>query len=542
MNRKKHHYFIFFVLSIIMVFSACSNAIEGMDSEVISAENSEELVIAFAPGSEPDTGFDPTLGWGRYGSPLFQSTLLKRNQDMEIINDLATHYSVSENGLEWRVEIRDDVKFSDGSQLSSLDVVYTFETAKESASIVDLNNLKSVSAEDDYTVIFELEEPLSTFLASLVSIGIVPKHLHTQDYRNDPVGSGPFQMVQWDKGQQLIIEPNPYYYGEDPYFQQLTILWMEEDTAFAAARSGALDITHIPSVFADQDVDGMRQINLESVDNRGIAYVMVPDEGKTTEEGYSIGNNVTSNWEIRKAIDKAVDRDLLIEGIVNGYGTKATSVSDKMPWWNEELAETIENDANPEAAIELLEENGWTLNDNGIREKDGVLAEFDLVYLVDDQVRQSLAIAVADQIKKIGINVTPVGASWDETAELMHSTPLIMGWGGYDPLEIFHLYHSDNAGIGWFNTGFYQNERVDEYLEAALSATTAEEANEYWKKAQWDGETGFSSLGDVAWTWLINIDHLYLINDDLEIGELKLQPHGRGWPITDTITEWYWAE
>ena len=62
-------------------------------------------------GGEPDTGFDPTTGWGRYGSPLFQSTLLKRDHALTIVNDLATNYEVSQDGKIWTVTLRDDVTF-----------------------------------------------------------------------------------------------------------------------------------------------------------------------------------------------------------------------------------------------------------------------------------------------------------------------------------------------------------------------------------------------------------------------------------------------
>jgi len=79
-------------------------------------------------------------------------------------------------------------------------------------------------------------------------------------------------------------------------------------------------------------------------------------------------------------------------------------------------------------------------------------------------------------------------------------------------------------------------------LNKALRATTQEEANENWKNAQWDGETGFSVKGDAAWAWLVNLDHLYFVNENLEIGEQKVQPHGHGWPITDFIENWHWKE
>ena len=127
------------------------------------------MSLCFLLGGEPDTGFDPTTGWGRYGSPLFQSTLFKRDHDLTIVNDLATNYEVSQDGKIWTVTLRDDVTFSDGKPLTAKDVEFTFETAMNNGSVVDLNGLEKVEAVNDTTVKFTLKEAQSTFMNSLVA-------------------------------------------------------------------------------------------------------------------------------------------------------------------------------------------------------------------------------------------------------------------------------------------------------------------------------------------------------------------------------------
>jgi len=103
-------------------------------------------------GGESEEGYDPTLGWGRYGSPLFQSTLLRRDEDLNIVNDLATDYTVSDDGLTWTVTIRDDAVFSDGEPLTAADVAYTFNKAAESGGLTDVTMLEEAVATDDTTV------------------------------------------------------------------------------------------------------------------------------------------------------------------------------------------------------------------------------------------------------------------------------------------------------------------------------------------------------------------------------------------------------
>lgn len=535
---RRNNILIILTIVLVAILAACSNGSDNkqVEKEEASATDRDALVLAI--GGETDEGFDPTTGWGMYGSPLFQSTLLKYDKDFNLENDLATDYAVTDDGLAYTVNIREDVKFSDETPLTASDVVFTFETAKDSGSVIDLNNLEKVEATDDHTVTFTLKQPESSFLTLLVTTGIVPEHAYDDSYNENPMGSGPYQLVEWHKDQQLIVEVNPHYYGDMPDFKQLTFLFLEEDAAFAAAQAGEVDVVAITPSFASHDVKGMKRIEIDTVDNRGIVFPYV-EEGEETEEGAPIGNNVTADMAIRKAIDIGVDRQALVDGILEGYGTPAYSVADHLPWWNPET-EIEDNDI--EQAKEMLEEAGWKENDQGIREKDGLLAAFNLLYPAGDEVRQSLSLAVAEQIKELGIDVTTEGTSWDDLGRLMFSNPVMMGWGSHDPLEMYNIYSGETRGQGFYNTNYYMNEQVDEYMEKAMHATTPEEANDYWQKAQWDGETGFSSKGDAPWAWLVNIQHIYLINEDLELGDTKLHPHGHGWPITDFIEQWHWKE
>ncbi|MGE7933866.1 ABC transporter substrate-binding protein [Viridibacillus arvi] len=536
---------LFSVLALVVFMSSfmlvgCnlfkSNPSDG-ESKEVHGEKKDELVLAF--DSEPEAGFDPTTGWGRYGSPLFQSTLLKRDDKLKIVNDLATSYKVSEDGKVWTVKMREDVKFSDGEPLTAADVVFTFETAINNGSVVDLNGMAKVEAVDDYTVKFTLKEPQSTFVNALVATGIVPKHAYGKDYAENPIGSGPFQLVQWDKGQQVIVIVNPEYYDKKPNFKQITFLFLNEDAAFAAAQAGTVDLAYIPAAFSKQKVKGMRLETIQTVDNRGIVFPFVKS-GEENEAGLPIGNDVTADPAIRHAINIGVDRQALVDGVLEGHGTPAYTSVDGLPWWN---SETVIKDADMDSAKKLLSDAGWKDTDGGgILEKGSLKAEFTLYYLANDAIRQSLAISVADMMKPLGINIKLEGGSWDMIAKKMYSNPVLMGWGSHDPHEMYNIYSSESAGIEYYNTGYYQNKTVDEYFKKALSSKSEKEAIEFWKKAQWDGTTGLSAKGDAPWAWLVNINHLYLVKDGLDIGDQRIHVHGHGWPATDNIVDWKWTK
>jgi len=533
-NLSKQLVLILAMVIGMAVIAGCGSRTEPGQS---ASRNTDELILAI--GSEPTDGFDPTTGWGRYGSPLFQSTLFKRDHEMNVVPDAAKDYRISEDGRQWTVELRDDVRFSDGEPLTAEDVVFSFETAASSGSTIDLSNLEDVRVLDDWTVQFTLKEPQSTFISILISTGIVPKHAYGPNYAQEPLGSGPYRLVQWDRGQQLIVEANPEYYGQQPYFRKLTFLFLSEDAALAAARAGQVDIAAIPAAYADQSVKSMRLAAVKTVDNRGIMFPYVPS-GSMTEEGYPIGNDVTSDIAIRRAVNVAIDREALVDGILEGYGTPAYTVNDGLPWWNEE---TVISDGDAEEARRILTEGGWADADgDGIAEKDGLNASFTLLYPAGDVTRQSLALTVADMVRPVGIDIHVEGKSWDELRKLMHSNAVLFGWGSHDPLEMYYLYSSRYQGVDLFNAGYYSNPVVDQWMEKAMHATSEEVAWDYWRKAQWDGQTGLSFKGDAAWAWLVNIDHVYLINEQLDIGNQRIHPHGHGWPITDNIEEWRWLE
>ncbi|BDQ33514.1 ABC transporter substrate-binding protein [Pseudodesulfovibrio portus] len=497
--------------------------------------------LTLAIQGEPEDGYDPTLGWGRYGSPLFQSTLLRRDENLNIVKDLATRYALSQDGLTWTVTIREDARFSDGTPLTAEDVAYTFNTAAKVGGKVDLMKMDRAEATGKYEIEFRLTSRDSTFVNRFISLGIVPKAAHGQDYARKPVGSGPYMMVEWNEGQQMIAQANPHYYGDKPFFKRLVFLFTDEDTSFAAARAGKVDVVVVPQALAVQTIPGMKLHPVRSVDNRGLMFPTVPDKGEKTADGLPIGNNVTTDPAIRKAINVAIDRKLLVAGVLEGFGRPAYGPCDGLPWDN---PANVIADADTESARKILADGGWKDSDgDGIVEKDGLKAEFTIIYPATRSIRQYLALACADMLKNIGINALVEGKrSWDEIRQLKHSRVVVFGWGSHDPIEVYHLYSSHQAGEGYNNAGFYTNPKVDEYLDAALAADSYEASLEFWKKAQWDGKTGFNARGDAPWAWLVNLDHTYFIDEHLDVGVSQVEPHGHGWPITANIQKWTWKD
>ena len=504
-----------------------------------STEKKNSVTVVMGPTSEPAAGFDPAYGWGageHVHEPLIQSTLTVTEPDLTIGYDLATDVEVSGDGMVWTVTIRDDVYFTDGEQLTAEDVAFTYNTLKNTSSVNDFTMLKEAKALDDVTVEFHMERPYSIWPYTMAVTGIVPEHAYGNDYGSHPIGSGRYMLEQWDKGQQVILKANPDYYGEAPNMEEVIILFMEEDAAYAAVQAGQADVAYTAATYAGQTVSGYELAAFPTVDNRGFNLPAIP-AGETGEDGVPLGNDFTCDVNVRRAINLAIDREEMIENVLNGYGTPAYSVCDKMPWYNP----AAEISCDREEAARLLNEAGWTVGEDGIREKNGVKAGFKLLYPAGDSVRQALSADTANQLREVGIQVDIQGTDWDTAYDMAQSEPLMWGWGAHTPMELYNIYHSSGNG-GYARYSPYRNETVDRYMDQALACTDLEESYELWKKAQWDGKIGIIQEGDIPWIWLVNADHLYWVRDGLTVAEQKIHPHGHGWSIVNNVDQWSWSE
>lgn len=503
--------------------------------------DASQVVVTMTPTSEPAAGFDPLFSWGcgeHVHEPLIQSTLFTTNADLEFVNDLATSYECSADGLTWTFHIRDDVTFTDGEPLTASDVAFTILGIRDNeAAEADLSMVADATAPDATTCVVTLAKPFNAFLYTLAVVGIVPEHAYGPDYGRNPIGSGRYLLEQWDEGQQVILRANPDYYGTAPGIERVVVLFMEEDASAAAAQSGQADVAYTaPMLASNANFPGFGLLVCKSVDSRGISLpCTVP--GGSKKDGiatYPTGNLATCDEALRKAVNCGVDRTAMIDNVLDGFGTEAYSVSDGMPW----ASDAMKVEYDPERARRILEEGGWQLANDGVYAKDGVRASFGLLYSASDSVRQALANEFANQMAAIGVEVVPKGAGWDDIYPHEYDTPVLWGWGANSPVELYTLHYGPSAG----NYAVYENDAVNAHLDAALAATTVEESYPEWQAAAWDGQTGFAPQGGAPWVWLANVDHLYFKRDGLNVARQKPHPHGHGWSLVNNVDAWSWDE
>ena len=507
------------------------------------AARGTELVVAV--GDIAGGEFDPLKGWGSRPAQIrpIHSSLLAVDADVDFVGDLASEHSVSKDALTWSFTLRGNAKWSTGEPVTAQDVVFTYKLLKEDGTRFDLAFVDEVVAVDDSRVEFRLAEPRSTFVSQLSEIPILPKDHYGPDYSGNPIGSGPYRVADFQDGQQVIFETNPHWHGDAPEFTKLTFLFLAEDAALAAARSGAVDIAYVPPAYADQQIPGMTLQSFETVDSRGLTLPTLPagNTGKIRGNEVAVGNDVTSDLAIRQALNIGLDRQGIVDTVLQGHGRPAYTLVDGLPWFN---ADAAFEDGRTEDAARLLKEGGWSDPDgDAILEKDGKKARFTLLYPSEDQLRSDLALVVADQARELGIEISTKGTTWDGIYLDGKANAVAWGGGRHHAHQLHEMYSSDVIDTSYNNMPQYSNGTVDTYLSAGLAAPTQEQAEGFWKKAQWDGETGFAGQdGDAPIVWLARIDHLYFVRDGLDLGEQPIQGHGHEWALLNTIAQWEWDE
>ncbi|MCR8630196.1 ABC transporter substrate-binding protein [Paenibacillus radicis (ex Xue et al. 2023)] len=524
------------VLALAVLSAGCTNVTAPIREEATKAGSSDEIVVSIK--GEPAKGFDPAFDWPGMGEALFQSKLVMFDKDMNIVNDLATKRTISADGKKLTLNLRQDVLYSDGKKFTAGDVVFTFEKVRETTSYIDLSNIEKVIAEDDYTVTFQLKNPDSNFEYTLTRIAIIPKHVYNDSYGQHPIGSGPYKFVEWQKGQKLIIEANPSYYGKKPNIKKVTFLYLDMDASFAGAKRGEIDLARVSMDYIGKPIPGYSQRSIETMDIVSISLPTVK-RGAYVMDGIPIGNDVTSDPAIRRALSYGMDRAGIAANALNGGARPVYSHNPGMPWDNE--ANNLKN-ADVDAAKRILKEGGWADTDqDGIVEKNGKKAEFTLLYTPGEVERQAVVLGAQESAKKIGIKINLEAKVWDEISnqKLLYKEAYLFGKGADSPFEIYTNFSSDRITKGTTNSPSYKNEQVDEYLRKAIQTTNQKEAMELWKKAQWDGKYGANSLGDSPFIPMVAFHHTFYIKNDVEIGDFRPAPHrGAYWITVDNIKDW----
>ncbi|MFC5155977.1 ABC transporter substrate-binding protein [Streptomyces amakusaensis] len=494
--------------------TACSNPESGASGGQGEGE-SAVVGIAYEPES-----LSPLLGFGKDGNSKIFDGLLALDGDMKLKPALAAALpEVSEDGLTYTYKLRQGVKFSDGKPFSAKDVVFTYRTILDAktnnASKSELDAVKDVRATGDDTVVFTLKYPYAPFAQRTV-LPIAPEHIagkqdvNTGPFTTKPIGTGPYTLTGWSKGEKISFKANPSYWGGEPKVKKFTMAIIKDDDVRATRlRAGDLDGAILPPNLAE-GFSGDKAKKTHAAKTYDYRTVTLPG-----------GNKVAKDQAVRQALDIAVDRQTMVDRILEGAGKPAYG---PVPTGSEWFAEGTERVHDLDRAKKILDEAGWKPGKDGIRVKDGVRAEFPLWYLSGDRLRQDHALAYASDAKKAGISIKTQAGTWEVIQPRMKTDAVLAGGGapGDPDFDQYLLLTSSLAGDGFNNMGWYDNPVVDKALEKGRESGKKAE-----RKAAYD-TVQRELVKNPGYTFLTHIDHLYVVNDSWDGLTTQIEPHDHG--------------
>ncbi|MFK7891199.1 MAG: ABC transporter substrate-binding protein [Granulosicoccus sp.] len=460
---------------------------------------SEELTIGLA--SEP-TAIDPhfhNLGPNNAIARHIFDRLILQNELQQLEPGLAVSWKPIDD-LTWEFKLREGVKFHDGSDFTADDVVCTWVRAPDvpnsPSSFATYTKGKTAVKIDDYTVHFKSEAPYPLMANDVSTVTIVSDEGGCQGTTaefNDgkaAVGTGPFKFVSYRPGDSVVVERNDDYWGEKPIWTTVTFKPIKSGPSrVAALLAGDVDLiasvptTDVATLEKNEDVSLS-----QGVSNR-VIYLHLDhdrvDSPFVKANGGGPIENPLQKPEVRKAISMAINRDAIVDRVMEGIAIKAGQLLPEGFFGVSNNLEPVEYD--PEGAKALLAEagypDGFELTIHGPNDR----------YINDAKIAE----AVGQMLTRIGIKTAvetmPRSVYFgrasrggpDDTPEFSF---ILVGWGAgsgeaSSPLKSLIATHTPEKGWGSANRGRYSNPEFDAVLETALSAVDDAERQELLAQA-----------------------------------------------------------
>ncbi|TQR32036.1 ABC transporter substrate-binding protein [Brevibacillus brevis] len=469
------------VFSIVGCSSAPTPATDGKQAnqQAKVSQPKKGGTITMGYQMEPDT-LDPqktSLPAGNFvGSMLGGSLLILDPFTFELKPHLAESYTISEDGKTMTFKIRSGVKFHDGTPLTAEVFKQSYERALDpkTASPVtgpDVSSIKSISAPDDSTLIFHLDEPSPSLLSNLSysgyqqPISVEARNKYGNELGRNPVGVGPWKFESWKTGESITLVRNdeykwaaPFALNQGPVRPDKFVLKFIQDnqTMMAALDSGTIDIATVPPKDAKKYKDHKDFTVLEG---------MQPAEYFI---GMNLENEILQDVRVRKALNLAINKDALIMADLQGEGVPVYGPIPPTMIGYDAAVEQYGYKYNADQARQLLEEAGWKPNAQGIREKDGKTLSLTMLIEETNPGHQ----LVQSMFKEIGVEVyiqKYESATALEQALKGEFDLFSTSHGSVDPDILHLLLHSSQ--IGGLNFFRLSDQQLDSLLNKGRTTT-----------------------------------------------------------------------
>lgn len=488
----------------LAALAGCSTASTGpgtaADADVTAAPVAGGSFTIGTNGQEP-TCLDPHGNSSTLGPILtvpFSDSLVWQTEDGELEPWLAESWDVSDDGLVYTFRLRQDVTFTDGARwdASALQTNLEHMVAPETKSPLAASYIapyESSRVIDEHTLEVTLDSPYSAFLNVLAQgfLGMISPRQITEAPETiceAPIGSGPFVVSRWNKGQNVEYVKNPDYTWGPPgthegpaYLDELTVVFVTEDaTRYSALASGELDAIEFvpPQSYAAVEADP-RLVTF--TDYR---------PGHPASLWFNTGRAPFDDVLVRQALVAAVDRQAVVDSISFGQWTAAEGyLTPSTPDYIEDVEGDLGYD--PDRANALLDEAGWTDRDaDGYRTKDGERLVAHLPMLSDVPLRVQIAEQTQAAARDVGVDLRISYPAQQELSDrvAVGDYDLSIGLWSTNTADVLWIrYHSDNITTPerrGQNGSFLRDDTLDGLLQGARETTDPVERADLYRQAQ----------------------------------------------------------
>ncbi|HEX7101131.1 MAG TPA: ABC transporter substrate-binding protein [Nitrolancea sp.] len=412
--------------AIAVVLAACGSGSSNTPAAAggTSAATSASGATA-ASGKGGIINANTTLGDKGIGNPIIDQSeywtewlvfnkLVKYDDKGNQIPDLAKEWKYSDDSLTLTLTLV-EAKWHDGEPFTSADVLFTFDKVKDTNTKTNYASRLQVgdkfvtwAAPDDRTVTVTLSEPYAPFLYGLSQIAIIPKHIlektkdiNTDPFNKQPIGTGPYKLVEWQPDQYIKYERNDDYFMGKPAADGWTNYFMANTDAGAAS----LDKGEIDMMFTPPEMQPRYEKSPDFVLHNYVYYTPIT-------LAFNHKHPILQDMTVRKAIAQAIDKKTLTDTVTKGRGLIANNqyaTTGPLDKYNnyKEVDYQKEYPFDVEAAKKLLEDAGWKAGGDGIREKNGQKLSFTLITYSGFTEYMNDQVIIQESLKQIGIEVTP---------------------------------------------------------------------------------------------------------------------------------------
>ena len=460
------------LISSCLALSACRQQPDPIDySKAHPGESGSTLISAMA--AEPSSLIFMIAGESasaEIASNLFNS-LLTYNAQLDIKGELANSWEVSNQQKTITFKLKPNLKWADGKPLTSADVLFTWQLVTDentrSPYASDFQLVTKAEAPDALTFIATYNQAYAPALDSWSSLHILPKHLlegqdiRTTNFARNPIGSHYYQLSQWKHGENIKLSRNPYsVLGQANIEQLITRIIPDNSAQFLELMADNIDSMGLDPIKYSRIIPTRPRLqnNLNLYKALGNSYTYL---------GFNLKHKPFNDIRVRKAINYAIDKQEIIDGVFLGLGINIASPYKPGTRWSNPALKPAS--FNPSKAKALLKEAGFVdANGDGILERDGKPFAFEII-TNQNKEREKSAVIIQRRLKEIGIDVKIRAIEWASFISRFINTGefdvVILGWGlGLDP-DQYSIWHSSQHGPGQFNFLGYNNATVDKLLE-----------------------------------------------------------------------------